>query len=58
MKKFNLQKIEDLPEYEGLLSKLKELENVNAQTSVFDGEEEDLMNPDFLKDEENVQRYE
>lgn len=61
LKKFNLQKIEDLPEYEVLLSKLKELENVNAQTSVFDvenSEEDDLMNPDFLKGEKNVQRYE
>lgn len=48
LKKFNLKKIEDLPEYEEFFEKLQ---SFHTEEEVLEELEEDIMNPDFLKGE-------
>lgn len=49
LKKFNLSKISDLPEYDELLEKLKSFDDYDELSS--DYSDEALLNPDFLEGE-------
>lgn len=54
LKKFNLTKISDLPEYDELAEKLKSFETLDEDTDELS--DDDLLSPDFLEGEEGVQR--
>lgn len=55
LKKFNLSKITDLPEYESLAEKLKEFDDLDSELAE-DYSDDALLSPDFLDGEEGVQR--
>lgn len=55
LKKFNLSKITDLPEYESLAEKLKEFDDLDSELAE-DYSDDALLSPDFLEGEEGVQR--
>lgn len=55
LKKFNLEKISDLPEYDELAEKLKSFESLDDEETD-DYSDDALLNPDFLEGEEGVQR--
>lgn len=55
LKKFNLGKISDLPEYDELAEKLKSFESLDEDEDD-DYSDDALLNPDFLDGEEGVQR--
>lgn len=55
LKKFNLEKISDLPEYDELAEKLKSFEALDDEEAD-DYSDDALLNPDFLEGEEGVQR--
>lgn len=54
LKKFNLTKISDLPEYDELAEKLRSFETLDEDTDELSDDE--LLSPDFLEGEEGVQR--
>lgn len=54
LKKFNLTKISDLPEYDELSEKLRSFETFEAEIDELSDDE--LLSPDFLEGEEGVQR--
>lgn len=54
LKKFNLTKISDLPEYDELAEKLKSFETFEEEIDELSDDE--LLSPDFLEGEEGVQR--
>ncbi len=54
LKKFNLSKISDLPEYDELAEKLKSF--AGFEEEIDDFSDDALLNPDFLEGEEGVQR--
>ncbi len=55
LKKFNLEKISDLPEYDELAEKLKSFKSLDEEEPD-DYSDDALLNPDFLEGEEGVQR--
>lgn len=55
LKKFNLEKISDLPEYDELAEKLKSFESLDEEETD-DYSDDALLNPDFLEGEEGIQR--
>lgn len=54
LKKFNLTKISDLPEYDELSEKLRSFETFEEEIDELSDDE--LLSPDFLEGEEGVQR--